>query len=71
MSQWDSGIDFPRDGHMPGHVGLELKSFENLAQLEMGICRQILKNPERMRLHVAALQLDKLLQRTQPWDSNP
>lgn len=71
MSQWGSRIDFPRDGLMPGHVGLALKSFDYLAQLDMGICRQILKNPEQMLLHVATLQLDKLLQRTWPWDTNP
>ena len=46
---------------MPGRVGLELKSFENLAQLDVGICRQILQNPERMQLCTAALQLEELL----------
>lgn len=61
VSQWGSGIDFPRDGLMPGRVGLELKYFENLAQLEVGICRQILQNLEWMRLRTAALGLEELL----------
>lgn len=34
---------------------LELKSFEKLAQLEVGICRQILQYSEQMPLHSAAL----------------
>lgn len=46
---------------MPGSVGLDLNSFETLAQLEVGICRQILQNPEWMRLRPAALQLEERL----------
>lgn len=48
VSPWSSGVDFPRNGLTPGCVGLELTSYENLAQLEVGICRQILQNPKRM-----------------------
>ncbi|KAJ7398096.1 hypothetical protein BTVI_128264 [Pitangus sulphuratus] len=38
----------PRRRLTPGHVVLELKSLENLAQLKLGICGQILQNPEQV-----------------------
>lgn len=66
MSQWGSGIDFPRHGLTPGHVVLELKAFENVAQLEVGICGQILQHPEQMQRRSAALWLEEL-----SWDSDP
>lgn len=34
---------------------LELKFFQNLVQLEVGICRQILHHSEQMQLRSAAL----------------
>lgn len=61
VSQRSSGIDFPGEGLTPGCVGLELNSVETLAQLELGICRQILQNPEQMRLRPAALRLEERL----------
>lgn len=65
---------FPRDGLMPGCVGMELKSLENLAQLEAGISRPIPQTPERMQQHIAALRLRTCCHchphRTRPWNSD-
>jgi len=44
---------------MPGRVGLQPKSYENPAQLEEGISRQILQNPKRAQLRTAALRLEE------------
>lgn len=55
MSQWGSGIDLPRHGQTPGHVVLWLKPLENLSQLEVRICGQILQHSEQMQLYSAAL----------------
>lgn len=44
---------------------LEFKSFESLAQLEVGICRQILQNPKQMQLHTDAVWLEEASNHTE------